>query len=88
MLIVQNDGMSGVRSVILCPVTSQEQEAKVLRLALEPSERTGLEKRSWVMVEKLTALPREKLSKRIGELSPGEMDFVSGALSDLLGLGR
>ncbi len=88
MLIVQNDQFDEIRSVVLCPVTSQDEEARFLRLVLQPGERTGLERKSWIMVEKLTALPRVKLRKRIGELSNDEMELVSATLSDLLGLAR
>ena len=88
MLIVQSDGVGDVQSTVVCPVTSQDEEAKVLRLALEPSATTGLERRSWIMVEKVTALPQAKLAKRIGEISSEEMEFVGAALSYVLGLAR
>lgn len=88
LLIVQSNATDHFSSVILCPITSQDEEAKVLRLPLEPGALNGLKHRSWIMVEKIGALPRDKLANRIGSLSLDEMDHVSAALTELLGLAR
>lgn len=65
-LIIQDDLFAASESVTLLPLTSHLTDAPLLRLTIEPSELTGLERESQVMVDKLTTVRRSNLGQRIG----------------------
>jgi len=46
--------------------TSDQTDAPLFRLVIEPSELNGLPLNSRVMVDKATTVPKTKLGKRIG----------------------
>ena len=75
-------------SIVGCPLTSLDVQANAMRLQLDPEARTGLQQRSWVMVEKIIAYDRTKLSRRIGALTTSEMELIDATLLDLRGLRR
>ncbi|WP_462329272.1 type II toxin-antitoxin system PemK/MazF family toxin [Thiohalocapsa halophila] len=73
-------------SVLVCPFTTHHEAAPYripLDLAAGDSHR-----RSWVMVDKLTAIKRERLGAKIASTSPGQLDAVEHAMIDLLGIDR
>jgi mRNA interferase MazF len=86
-VIVQSDVFDGTESVVVCPVTSIRHEAGLLRLALLPSERLGLQQPSWIMVDKLTSLRRDRVRRVIGRLSPDESMALNRSLAVFLGFG-
>ncbi len=86
VLIVQDDAYRDTASVTVCPVTSDETEAAVLRQALDPDTKNGLRRPSRVMIDKITTLPRARLGRRIGALSIEDMAHVDRALLVFLGL--
>jgi len=49
-------------------------------------ERTGLRKRSQIMVDKATTVPRVKLGPRIGRVDASTLEAVNEALRGFLGL--
>ncbi|MBO0711009.1 MAG: type II toxin-antitoxin system PemK/MazF family toxin [Acetobacteraceae bacterium] len=65
-LVVQADLFSGTNSVVVCLITSAERDAALLRIALAAGERTGLERPSWVQIDKITAVERSQASRQIG----------------------
>jgi mRNA interferase MazF len=72
-------------SVIL-PLTSDLHNSPLVRIAVEPSEENGLEKRSQVMVDKAATVVRPKVGRAIGRLDRATMDAVDIALARFLGL--
>lgn len=88
MAILQSDRVANFKSVVVCPFTSSREAEGALRPLIQPSTVSGLDRPSWLMVDKLSAIARAKLDKKVGELSPDEMDAVAAALADLLGLDR
>ena len=84
-LIVQSDRLTGTGSLLTCGVTSHEHDPLRSRPLLEPSPGNGLRNSSVVMIDKLTAVPRSKLGRRIGALTPGDMERVEDAMLFVLG---
>jgi len=84
-LIVQTDLLSELDSVVLCPVTSELRTA-VFRVTLEPTAHNGLRVLSQVMVDKLSTLPRSKISEPFGRLEDERMRAVDRALLLVVGL--
>ena len=85
-VVVQADAFAGTDSVVLVPMTSREAEAGLLRVPVEARDGTGLRAASWMMVDKITAIPREAVGARIGRLAPGDAARLDRALLVLLGI--
>ena len=84
-LVVQTDLLKDLDSVVLCPVTSELRNA-VFRVTLEPDAANGLRTLSQVMVDKLSTLPRTRISKPFGRLDEDRMKAVDRALLLVVGL--
>lgn len=67
-------------SIVVCPITSYLIDASLFRLELIPNESNGLTAISQIMVDKLTAIKADKISKKIGELSKPEIEKLNNAL--------
>ena len=85
-LVVQADAYAGHPSVTVLPLTSELHNAPLLRITVEPGEGTGLQRRSQVMVDKATTIPRAKAGGRIGCVDEATLATVSRALAGFLGL--
>ncbi len=85
-LIIQDDSFSETASVTYCPLTSFEIDAPYFRIEVKPDQSNGLGRKSYVMVDKVTTLPRERFGSHIGTLAVGEMFDVDQALLIFLGL--
>src|SRR6516164_8816287 len=66
--IVQDDSFDVTDSITICAFTTDETEAPLFRLPVEPSERNGLRTACRLMVDKITTVPRTKVGARIGRL--------------------
>jgi mRNA interferase MazF len=86
-LVVQSDAFPGTDSVLVCLITSTVRDAPLLRVALPVGEQTGLQQRSWIQLEKLTAVARNQIGQRIGAASAAVMLDVARKLAVLLGIG-
>lgn len=84
-LIIQSDLLTDLDSVILCPVTSDLRNA-VFRITVEPNPSNGLRALSQVMVDKLSTMPRTKISEPFGHLDDGRMKAVDKALLLVVGV--
>ena len=69
-----------------CSFTTTKVDAGILRVAIEPNELNGLKVLSFVMVDKVTTIPRSKMGRRIGQLSGADLENLDGALAIFLGL--
>lgn len=85
-VVVQSDACDRFDSVLMCMVTSREVADEPLRVPIAPSAGNGLAVRSWVMADKVGAIPKRKLGERIGALSADDMAAVEAALRASLGL--
>jgi mRNA interferase MazF len=73
-------------SVTVAPITTTLVDAELFRIDVSPSSGSGLQRKSQVMVDKLTAVRRDRLGKHIGHLSAAEQTRVDIALRTWLGL--
>ena len=84
-LVVQSDLLEELDSVVLCPVTSALRNA-AFRVTVEPNPSNGLRALSQVMVDKLSTLPRAKVSEPFGRLDDERMKAVDRALLLVVGV--
>ncbi|MBY0373840.1 MAG: type II toxin-antitoxin system PemK/MazF family toxin [Bryobacteraceae bacterium] len=73
-------------SVVVCPITSDLMDAEFLRPTLEPSKSNGLKKTSQVMIDKITAVRRDRIAKPIGRVTGAELIRINRALRTWLDL--
>jgi mRNA interferase MazF len=86
-VIVQSDAHAGHPSLTVLPLTSEIQDMPSFRITVEPGAETGLRRRSQVMVDKATTIPRAKAGRRIGRLDAASLGSVSRALAAFRDLG-
>jgi mRNA interferase MazF len=86
-VIVQNDVFREIESVTVCPLTSFAADAPLLRLELTSSETLSLDRISWIEVDKITTVRRNRIGRTIGRLSASDLVRLNGALAVFLGLG-
>jgi mRNA interferase MazF len=85
-VIVQSDLFAATASVVVCPLTTDPSEAPIFRPLFEPTDENGLRLPCRLMVDKLTAVPRARLGRRIGEIDDEAMSSTDRALLVFLGL--
>ena len=86
-VVVQSDWFDGTSSLVICPLTTQRRDAPLLRVAVRPSATLRLAAPSWVMVEKVTSVRRDRAREILGRLSAPEMVALGQSLAVLLGFG-
>lgn len=57
-VVIQSAAFSALPSVLICPVTYEEVDAPLLRIAVSDGPGSGLPGRAWAMVELLSVRPR------------------------------
>lgn len=85
-LIIQADAFAALPSVTVLRLSSEIFPAHLARITVEPSAENGLRRTSQIMLDKATAVPREKVGQRIGRLDARTLQHVSRALAAFLGL--
>lgn len=85
-IILQDDAFDATASITICPLTTREIDAPLIRLPIEPSERNGLRAASHVMIDKITTVAKKKLEDHIGRLSDEDVVRVNRAVIVFLGL--
>jgi mRNA interferase MazF len=84
-LVIQSDAFRHLHSVTVLPLTSEILDAETCRITIEASRQNGLRRRSQVMVDKASTLPRLKTGPVVGRLSTSEMAAVNRALALFFG---
>jgi mRNA interferase MazF len=85
-VIVQDDSFDGTDSITICAFTTDETEAPLFRLAVEPNERNGLRAACRLMVDKITTVAKVKVGARIGRLDDDDVLRLNQAVLVFLGL--
>lgn len=85
-VVVQADVFQTQGSLAVCPTTTKPIEVPFLRLPLMPTPENGLRAPSWIMVDKIQALPRTKIGKEVGRITEGEIRTLTEALAIFLGI--
>lgn len=85
-LVVQADLFDVHPSVLVLPITSELRDKPLFRVPISPDGTNGLEKPSEIMVDKATAIPRDKIGAIIGVANYATMQEVSRSLALFLGI--
>jgi mRNA interferase MazF len=85
-VIVQDDRFDANDSIVVCPLTTDRTPAPIFRLPIRPSTESGVRAPCWMMVDKLTAVPRRRLGTLVGSLNSDELKALNRALFVFLGL--
>ncbi|MEO8441971.1 MAG: type II toxin-antitoxin system PemK/MazF family toxin [Betaproteobacteria bacterium] len=83
-LVVQADRLSQLASVMVYPLTGDLIAAAPLRVRIDPGRLNNLRQSSDVMVDKLSAVPRDAVSEAFGRVSAAELSNVDVGLRLLL----
>jgi mRNA interferase MazF len=83
---VQDDSFDATDSITICAFTTDETEAPLFRLAVEPSERNGLRAASRLMVDKITTVPKSRIGAHVGRLDDEDILRLNQAILVFLGL--
>ena len=80
-VVVQSELFNGTHaSVVVCLITSHLEDAPLFRIPVPSGRTTGLKRESQVMVDKIIATPRNKITRRAGTLPAGVLKEVDQAL--------
>ena len=86
-LVVQSDLFNDTHaSITVAPVTSTIVDAPLFRLTVDPTPSNGLRSVSQIMIDKATAVRRDRIGKALGRLDDGTMIRVNRAIALWLGL--
>ena len=86
-LVIQSDLFNEAHpSVTLLPITSHLIQTPLFRIPLKAGKANGLKQASQVMVDKITAVRRDRIRERIGKVSPAMLTQVENSLLRFLGL--
>ena len=86
VIVVQDDRFDATASITVCPTTTSSVDAPLLRVRVEPSELNGLDRPSWLMIDKLATIPRGNLQDRLGRLEDQHRVQLNRALIVFFGL--
>jgi len=86
-VIVQSDAFPPEHaSVVVCQMTSEVVDAPDFRLTIEPAAGNGLRTPSQIMVDKPVTVRRERIGRKIGQLSPADIGRLNVAIALVMGL--
>ena len=86
VVIVQDDSFDATYSITVCAFTTDETDAPLMRLLVDPDDRNGLRAVCRLMVDKITTVPKSKLGSRIGRLGDEDILRLNRAILVFLGL--
>jgi mRNA interferase MazF len=86
VVIVQDDSFDATDSITICVFTTDETQAPLFRLPVEPNDRNGLLATSRLMVDKITTVSKSKVGEQIGRLDGEDILRLNQAIVVFLGL--
>ncbi|MDG4575241.1 MAG: type II toxin-antitoxin system PemK/MazF family toxin [Defluviicoccus sp.] len=87
-VVIQSDLFNDTHaSIVVCLISSALVDAPLFRLTVAPSADNGLKEPSQIMVDKMVALRRERLSEPRGRLDDEMMLRLGRSLALFIGLG-
>jgi len=86
VVIVQDVSFDATDSITICPFTTDQTEAPLFRLAVEPNERNGLRAACRLTVDKITTIPKTKVGVHVGRLDDTDILRLNQAALVFLGL--
>ncbi|MCC8482998.1 MAG: type II toxin-antitoxin system PemK/MazF family toxin [Rickettsia endosymbiont of Labidopullus appendiculatus] len=86
-VVIQSDLFNPTHaSIVVCPITSYLIDSPLFRISLIPDKFSGLTSVSQIMIDKIASIKSQKITQKIGELSPNEISKLNTALKLWLGL--
>ena len=85
-LILQDDIFDRTDSVTICITTTTDIGSAAFRVPLLPTPENGIKVPCFLMVDKVTTVPRSKMGRRIGVVQPASMARVERAIIVFLDL--
>jgi mRNA interferase MazF len=87
VLVVQGDALNASRlaTVVVVPLTSNLRWASAPGNVRIPPRRRGIDRESVANVSQIVAIDRSLLAKRIGRVSPQELELVLTGIDVVLG---
>jgi mRNA interferase MazF len=86
VVIVQDDSFDATDSITICAFTTDETDAPLFRLSVQPNERNGLRAKCRLMVDKITTVPKTKVGARVGRLDDEDILRLNQAVLVFMGL--
>ena len=86
VVIVQDDSFDATDSITICAFTTDETDAPLFRLPVQPNEHNGLLVTCRLMVDKITTVPKTKVGARVGRLNDEDILRFNQAVLVFLGL--
>ena len=86
VVIVQDDSFDATDSITICAFTTDETEAPLFRLTVQPNERNGLRAACRLMVDKISTVPKTRVGARVGRLDVDDILRLNQAILVFLGL--
>lgn len=87
-LVIQADQFSEHTSATVLPVTSMIVVAPLIRVAVQPDAKNGLQKSSQVMVDKVMTIKRDKIGTTIGHIDAETLIEIERCLAVFLGIAK
>jgi mRNA interferase MazF len=85
-VILQDDSFDATNSVTICAFTTDETDAPLFRLPIQPNAGNGLNAPCRLMVDKITTVPKSKVGARVGRLDDEDILRLNRAVLVFLGL--
>jgi mRNA interferase MazF len=85
-VIVQDDSFDGTDSITICAFTTEQTDAPLFRLPVEPNQRNGLRAACRLMADKITTVPKSRIGARVGRLDDEDILRLNQAVLVFLGL--
>ena len=85
-LVIQDDRFDGTDSVTVCPMTSVDRPLPLLSVPVAADDISGLDRSSWVMIDKITTVRRASVDTFVGRLSASQVVEVERLLLVFLGI--
>jgi mRNA interferase MazF len=86
-LIVQDDRFDATDSLTVCPFTSTEVDAPLLRVPVTADKENGLDQDSFLMVDKITTVRKSNVHAVVGRLEATTFVEFERRLLVFLGFG-
>ena len=86
VVVVQDDSFDATDSITICAFTTDQTEAPLFRLPVEPNERNGLRTVCRLMVDKIITVRKSKVGMHIGRLDDEDILRLNQAILVFLGL--
>ena len=86
-VVVQSELFEDTGSVVVCLLTTQQTGAPLLRIAVEPDAVSGLASPSYIAIEKITTIRRDRVGQVLGRLTDDELVALTRSLAVFLGFG-